>query len=159
MLAKMVYKNMEKKNVLFYSISIALSIVLEIFFLTAFTVKDQYGLNEKAGNMNWLCTMAFLIAGIISVFFIFYSTGYYMKTKNRDYALLLMLGSDRKTIFKFFSVEFLFIYIFSVFGGILAGGLLSALLPVVLRTAGFVITVFPSDILWIPGTVVKISFS
>ncbi len=158
MLAKMVYKNMEKKNVLFYSISIALSIVLEIFFLTAFTVKDQYGLNEKAGNMNWLCTMAFLIAGIISVFFIFYSTGYYMKTKNRDYALLLMLGSDRKTIFKFFSVEFLFIYIFSVFGGILAGGLLSALLPVVLRTAGFVITVFPSDILWIPGTVVKISF-
>ena len=158
MLAKMVYKNMEKKNVFFYSLSIVLSIVLEIFFLTAYTINDKYGLNEKAGNMNWLCTMAFLIAGIISVFFILYSTGYYIKTKNGDYALLLMLGSDRKIIFKFFSVEFLIIYVFSMLVGILAGGMLSVLLLGVLGVFGYVITVSLSDVLWIIGTVVKASF-
>lgn len=158
MLAKMVYKNMEKKNVFFYSASIVLSIVLEIFFLTAYTINDKYGLNEKAGNMNWLCTMAFLIAGIISVFFILYSTGYYIKTKNRDYALLLMLGSNRKIIFKFFSVEFLIIYVFSMVVGILAGGMLSVLLLGVLGVSGYAITVSLSDVLWIIGTVVKASF-
>lgn len=158
MLAKMVYKNMEKKNAFFYSASIVLSIVLEIFFLTAYTINDKYGLNEKAGNMNWLCTMAFLIAGIISVFFILYSTGYYIKTKNRDYALLLMLGSNRKIIFKFFSVEFLIIYVFSMVVGILAGGMLSVLLLGVLGVSGYAITVSLSDVLWIIGTVVKASF-
>lgn len=158
MLAKMVYKNMEKKNVFFYSVSIVLSIVLEIFFLTAYIVNEKHGLNEKAGNMNYLCIMAFLIAGVISVFFIFYSTGYYMKTKNRDYALLLMLGSDRKMIFKFFSVEFLIIYVFSMIMGILAGGMLSVLLLGVLGVSGYVITVSLSDVLWIVGTVVKASF-
>lgn len=158
MLAKMVYKNMEKKNVFFYSASIVLSIVLEIFFLTAYTINDKYGLNEKAGNMNWMCTIAFLIAGIISVFFILYSTGYYIKTKNRDYALLLMLGSNRKIIFKFFSVEFLIIYVFSMVVGILAGGMLSVLLLGVLGVSGYAITVSLSDVLWIIGTVVKASF-
>ena len=114
MLAKMVYKNMDKKNMLLYSFSIILSVALEMVFGTAFMVNDKYGLNEKTGSMNWLCTMFFLAAGVMSIFFILYSTAYYVRTKNKDYSLLLMLGSSRKFIFKFFSVEFLFSYAFSL---------------------------------------------
>lgn len=113
MLAKMVYKNMDKKNMLLYSFSIILSVALEMVFGTAFMANDKYGLNEKTGSMNWLCTMFFLAAGVMSIFFVLYSTAYYVRTKNKDYSLLLMLGSSRKFIFKFFSVEFLFIYAFS----------------------------------------------
>ena len=80
MLAKMVYKNMDKKNVLLYSFSIILSVALEMVFGTAFMVNDKYGLNEKTGSMNWLCTMFFLAAGAMSIFFILYSTAYYVRT-------------------------------------------------------------------------------
>lgn len=81
MLAKMVYKNMDKKNVLLYSFSIILSVALEMVFGTAFMVNDKYGLNEKNGSMNWLCTMFFLAAGVMSIFFVLYSTAYYVRTK------------------------------------------------------------------------------
>ena len=39
MLAKMVYKNMDKKNMLLYSFSIILSVALEMALGTAFMVK------------------------------------------------------------------------------------------------------------------------
>ena len=94
MLVKMICKNIDRKNMLLYALSMILSIVLDTFFLTALIVNDQYGLGEKAGNMDWLCTIFFLLAGVISVFFTIYSTGYYIRTKNGDYSLLMMLGGS-----------------------------------------------------------------
>ena len=157
MLAKMVYKNMDKKNMLLYSFSIILSVALEMVFGTAFMVNDKYGLNEKTGSMNWLCTMFFLAAGVMSIFFVLYSTAYYVRTKNKDYSLLLMLGSSRKFIFKFFSVEFLFIYAFSVVLGILAGGLFSALLLFVLGLFQYLIAVSVPDVVQIIKIVMKVN--
>lgn len=158
MLAKMVYKNMDKKNVLLYSFSIILSVALEMVFGTAFMVNDKYGLNEKTGSMNWLCTMFFLAAGVMSIFFILYSTAYYVRTKNKDYSLLLMLGSSRKFIFKFFSVEFLFIYAFSVVLGILAGGLFSALLLFILGLFQYLAAVSVPDVVQVIKLVMKVNF-
>ena len=156
MLAKMVYKNMDKKNMLLYSFSIILSVALEMALGTAFMVNDRYGLNEKTGSMNWLCTMFFLAAGVMSIFFVLYSTAYYVRTKNKDYSLLLMLGSSRKFIFKFFSVEFLFIYVFSVVLGILAGGLFSVLLLYILRLFQYLVTVSVADVVQIIKLVMKV---
>lgn len=157
MLAKMVYKNMDKKNMLLYSFSIILSVALEMVFGTAFMVNDKYGLNEKTGSMNWLCTMFFLAAGVMSICFVLYSTAYYVRTKNKDYSLLLMLGSSRKFIFKFFSVEFLFIYAFSVILGILAGGLFSALLLLVLGLFQYLMAVSVPDVVQIIKIVMKVN--
>ncbi len=157
MLAKMVYKNMDKKNMLLYSFSIILSVALEMALGTAFMVNDRYGLNEKTGSMNWLCTMFFLAAGVMSIFFVLYSTAYYVRTKNKDYSLLLMLGSSRKFIFKFFSVEFLFIYVFSVVLGILAGGLFSVLLLYILRLFQYLVTVSVADVVQIIKLVMKVN--
>lgn len=158
MLAKMVYKNMDKKNVLLYSFSIILSVALEMVFGTAFMVNDKYGLNEKNGSMNWLCTMFFLAAGVMSIFFVLYSTAYYVRTKNKDYSLLLMLGSSRKFIFKFFSVEFLFIYAFSVVLGILAGGLFSALLLFILGLFQYLAAFSVPDVVLVIKLVMKVNF-
>ena len=158
MLTKMVYKSMDKKNMLLYSFSIILSVALEMVFGTAFMVNDKYGLSEKIGSMNWLCTMFFGAAGMMSIFFVLYSTAYYVRTKNKDYSLLLMLGSSRKFIFKFFSVEFLFIYAFSVVLGILAGGLFSVLLLYILRLFQYLVTVSVADVAQIVQLVVKASF-
>ena len=158
MLAKMVYKNMDKKNVLLYSFSIILSVALEMVFGTAFMVNDKYGLNEKTGSMNWLCTMFFLAAGVMSIFFVLYSTAYYVRTKNKDYSLLLMLGSSRKFIFKFFSVEFLFIYAFSVVLGILAGGLFSALLLFILGLFQYLVAFSVPDVVLVIKLVMKVNF-
>ena len=158
MLAKMVYKNMDKKNVLLYSFSIILSVALEMALGTAFMVNDRYGLNEKTGSMNWLCTMFFLAAGVMSIFFVLYSTAYYVRTKNKDYSLLLMLGSSRKFIFKFFSVEFLFIYAFSVVLGILAGGLFSALLLFILGLFQYLVAFSVPDVVLVIKLVMKVNF-
>ena len=158
MLAKMVYKNMDKKNMLLYSFSIILSAALEMVFGTAFMVNDRYGLNEKTGSMNWLCTMFFLAAGVMSIFFVLYSTAYYVRTKNKDYSLLLMLGSSRKFIFKFFSVEFLFIYVFSVVLGILAGGLFSALLLFILGLFQYLVAFSVPDVVLVIKLVMKVNF-
>lgn len=158
MLAKMVYKNMDKKNVLLYSFSIILSAALEMVFGNAFMINDRYGLNEKNGSMNWLCTMFFLAAGVMSIFFVLYSTAYYVRTKNKDYSLLLMLGSSRKFIFRFFSVEFLFIYAFSVVLGILAGGLFSALLLFILGLFQYLVAFSAPDVVQVIKLVTKVNF-
>ena len=158
MLVKMICKNIDRKNMLLYALSMILSIVLDTFFLTALIVNDQYGLGEKAGNMDWLCTIFFLLAGVISVFFTLYSTGYYIRTKNGDYSLLMMLGGSRKTVWKFFSVEFLLIYLFSVASGLFGGGILSALFLAVLGICGYPLRLAPSDVLGVAVTVVKVSF-
>lgn len=47
MLVKMICKNIDRKNMLLYALSMILSIVLDTFFLTALIVNDQYGLGEK----------------------------------------------------------------------------------------------------------------
>lgn len=158
MLAKMVYKNMDKKNVLLYSFSIILSAALEMVFGNAFMINDRYGLNEKTGSMSWLCTMFFLAAGVMSIFFVLYSTAYYVRTKNKDYSLLLMLGSSRKFIFRFFSVEFLFIYAFSVVLGILAGGLFSALLLFILGLFQYLVAFSAPDVVQVIKLVTKVNF-
>ena len=158
MLVKLVCKNIDRKNMLLYALSSILSIVLDTFFLAALMTNEKYGLGEKAGSMDWLCTLFFLIAGAVSVFFTLYSTGYYVRTKNRDYGLLMMLGGSRKMIWTFLSVEFLLIYVFSVASGILAGGILSALFLAVLRIAGYFIPFSLSDALWLTAAVVKVSF-
>ncbi|MCI9036098.1 MAG: hypothetical protein HFJ08_19295 [Lachnospiraceae bacterium] len=121
-------------------------------------VNDRYGLNEKTGSMNWLCTMFFLAAGVMSIFFVLYSTAYYVRTKNKDYSLLLMLGSSRKFIFKFFSVEFLFIYVFSVVLGILAGGLFSALLLFILGLFQYLVAFSVPDVVLVIKLVMKVNF-
>lgn len=158
MLAKMVYKNMDKKNVLLYSFSIILSAALEMVFGNAFMINDRYGLNEKTGSMSWLCTMFFLAAGVMSIFFVLYSTAYYVRTKNKDYSLLLMLGSSRKFIFRFFSAEFLFIYAFSVVLGILAGGLFSALLLFILGLFQYLVAFSAPDVVQVIKLVMKVNF-
>ena len=157
MLIKMVYKNMDKKNMLLYSFSMILSVALETFFGAAFVVNGKYKLSEKAGNMDWLCTMFFLIAGAMSVFFTLYATGYYVRTKNKDFSLLLMLGSSRMFIFRFFAVEFLLIYAFSMILGISAGGIISVVLLAVLGLLQYGIAFSASDALAVLGTVVKIN--
>ncbi|MDE6220903.1 MAG: hypothetical protein K2G51_10840 [Lachnospiraceae bacterium] len=157
MLVRMVCKNMDRKNMLLYALSIILSVMLDTFFLTALMVNDQYGLDEKAGGMDWLCTVFFLIAGAVSVFFAIYSTGYYVRTKNRDYSLLMMLGGSRKMIFRFFSAEFFCIYVFSVVSGILAGGILSALFLASLTVSGYLISLSRHDVLWLTAAVIKVS--
>ncbi|MEY8327046.1 FtsX-like permease family protein [Lachnospiraceae bacterium 54-11] len=158
MLAKMVYKNMDKKNVLLYSFSIILSAALEMVFGNAFMINDRYGLNEKTGSMSWLCTMFFLAAGVMSIFFVLYSTAYYVRTKNKDYSLLFMLGSSRKFIFRFFSAEFLFIYAFSVVLGILAGGLFSALLLFILGLFQYLVAFSVPDVVQVIKLVMKVNF-
>ena len=149
---------MDKKNMLLYSFSIILSVALEMVFGTAFMVNDKYGLNEKNGSMNWICTMFFLAVGVMSIFFVLYSTAYYVRTKNKDYSLLLMLGSSRKFIFKFFSVEFLFIYAFSVVLGILAGGLFSALLLFILGLFQYLAEFSVPDVVLVIKLVMKVNF-
>ena len=121
-------------------------------------VNDKYGLNAKSGGMNWLCTMFFLAAGVMSIFFVLYSTAYYVRTKNKDYSLLLMLGSSRKFIFKIFSVEFLFIYAFSVVLGILAGGLFSALLLFILGLFQYLAAFSVPDVVLVIKLVMKVNF-
>lgn len=155
MLVRMVCKNIDRKNMLLYALGMILATALETFFLTALMAKEQYGLGEKAGSMDWLCTVFFLAAGAVSVFFTLYSTGYYIRTKNKDYSLLMMLGGSRRMVFCFFTAEFLLVYGLSAVAGILAGGVLSALFLSVLGSAGYAVALPWSAVARLVMTVIK----
>ncbi|MCM1181783.1 MAG: hypothetical protein NC337_00215 [Roseburia sp.] len=157
MLVRLVYKNTDRRNVLLYAFSIILSVALELFLRAALAINGRYGLNEKAGNLGWICMSLFLIAGAVSVFFVLYATGHYVRTKNRDYSLLLMLGSSRKFLFRFWAVEFALIYAFSLMVGMLAGGTLSALLFGVLALSRYEVVFSWADTLQVLGDVVRVN--
>lgn len=117
MLVRMVCKNIDRKNMLLYALGMILATALETFFLTALMAKEQYGLGEKAGSMDWLCTVFFLAAGAVSVLFTLYSTGYYIRTKNKDYSLLMMLGGSRRMVFCFLRQSFCWFMAFRLWRG------------------------------------------
>lgn len=120
----------------------------------------QNRLDEKAGGINTLCLFFFAAAFVMSLFFLVYATRFFVRSKNRDYSILLMLGSSRKTIFRFFSGEFFLIYLFSMVIGILIGGTAAALLLFVLWKMGYSSwLVLSVNVTWIVSSIVKTCFA
>ena len=160
MLFKLIYKNMNLKEAKVYSLSIIFSIVLWVIVLSIYQINKQYRLDEKAGGINTLCLFFFAVAIVMSVLFLLYATRFFVRSKNRDYSILLMLGSSRKIIFRFFSGEFFLICFFSTAIGILVGGIAVAMLLFILLKMGYSSgPLLPSNIIWIVGSIVKTCFA
>lgn len=112
MLFKLVYKNMNFKDVMVYSLSIIFSVILWVIVLSVYRINIQNHLGEKAGGINTLCLFFFAVAFVMSLLFLVYATRFFVKSKNKDYSIMLILGGTRKIIFRFFSGEFFLIYFF-----------------------------------------------
>lgn len=160
MLFKLIYKNMNLKEAKVYSLSIIFSIVLWVIVLSIYQINKQYRLDEKAGGINTLCLFFFAVAFVMSLLFLLYATRFFVRSKNRDYSILLTLGSSRKIIFRFFSGEFFLICFFSTAIGIMIGGMTVAMLLFILLKMGYPSgPLLPSNIIWIVGSIVKTCFA
>lgn len=159
MLFKLIYKNMNLGNGIVYSFSIIFSVILWVIVLSIYQINLQNHLDEKAGGMNALCLFFFTVAFVMSLLFLLYSTRFFVRSKNRDYSILLMLGGSRKMIFRFFSGEFFLLYLFSMAVGILIGGAAAALLLFILLKMGYPVRLLPFSIVWIVSSVIKTGFA
>ncbi|MCM1540834.1 MAG: ABC transporter permease [Blautia sp.] len=159
MLFKLIYKNMNFKDGIVYSFSIIFSIILWVIVLSVYQINIQNNLDQKAGGIHALCLFFFAVAFMLSLLFLVYATRFFIRSKNRDYSILLMLGSSRKNIFRFFSGEFFLVAFFSMVIGILLGGIVAAILLLILWKMGYSSELLLSlDIIWIVGSVVKTCF-
>ena len=62
MLFKLIYKNMNFKDVIVYSLSIIFSVILWVIVLSVYRINIQNHLGEKAGGINALCLFFFAVA-------------------------------------------------------------------------------------------------
>ena len=159
MLFKLIYKNMNFKDVIVYSLSIIFSVILWVIVLSVYRINIQNHLGEKAGGINALCLFFFAVAFVMSLLFLVYATRFFIKSKNKDFSILLMLGGSRKLIFRFFSGEFFLIYFFSMVIGILIGGIAVAILLFILFKMGYSSRLLLAlNVVWIIGSIVKTCF-
>lgn len=160
MLFKLVYKNMNFKDVMVYSLSIIFSVILWVIVLSVYRINIQNHLGEKAGGINTLCLFFFAVAFVMSLLFLLYATRFFVKSKNKDYSIMLILGGTRKIIFRFFSGEFFLIYFFSMVIGILIGGITVAILLFILLKMGYSSRLLLSlNVGWIISSIVKTCFA
>lgn len=160
MLFKLIYKNMNFKDCIVYSLSIIFSVILWVIVLSVYRINIQNDLDEKAGGINALCLFFFAVAFVMSLLFLVYATRFFVRSKNKDYSILLMLGGNRKLIFRFFSGEFFLIYFFSMVIGILIGGIAVAILLFILVKMGSSSRLLlPLNVVWIISSIVKTCFA
>ena len=69
MLFKLVYKNMNFKDVIVYSLSIIFSVILWVIVLSVYRINIQNHLGEKAGGINTLCLFSLLWLLLCHFFF------------------------------------------------------------------------------------------
>lgn len=102
----------------------------------------------------------FAVAFVMSLLFLVYATRFFVKSKNKDYSIMLILGGTRKIIFRFFSGEFFLIYFFSMVIGILIGGIAVAILLFILLNMGYSSRLLLSlNVGWIISSIVKTCFA
>lgn len=160
MLFKLIYKNMNFNDVIVYSLSIIFSVILWVIVLSVYQINIQNHLGEKAEGINTLCLFFFAVAFVMSLLFLVYATGFFLKSKNKDYSIMFMLGGNRKIIFRFFSVEFFLIYFFSMVIGILIGGMAVAILLFILSKMGYSSRLLLAlNVVWIISSIVKTCFA
>ncbi|NMO97403.1 ABC transporter permease [Paenibacillus lemnae] len=121
-----------KRTYIAHFMSSAFSVmVFFIYAMLAFHPNLENGIMSSSGTVSQLGTMGMKVSQVIvfvfSFFFLLYSVGAFMKVRQKEFGILLVLGMSRKQLNRMLFIENLVIGAAAIAGGIGAGLIFSKL--------------------------------
>ena len=118
---RIILKNMDKKNYGIYGFSMAL--FSSIIYIIASLISINGIINLGAGSVNVRIVFAFyyVVIACTGLLFIFYALNFYIKSRMKDYAMLIVLGISKRRTFAFLIFEFIFIFLAGTLAGLVTG--------------------------------------
>lgn len=136
-ISKFIFKNFISNinNYLIYFLSSIVSV--SIFFLFI-SIKDILRKSLDRGNINSLILGVMILVAVISCIFTRYAFKVYIKTRYKDYGMLVLLGMNKRFIYLFVLIECTSISLISTIIGIFIGNISLSLLFKILQIFGAV---------------------
>lgn len=118
---KIIIKNIDKQKFFVYGISIALFSAIIFTITSLFAVNEVINLGGDAESVKIVFFFYYFVIMVAGLLFIIYSIRLYVKSRMKDYALFLILGSSKKKCLLFMEIEFAIIFFVATFFGISLG--------------------------------------
>lgn len=118
---KIIIKNIDKQKFFVYGISIALFSAIIFTITSLFAVNKAINLGGDSESVKIVFFFYYFVIMVAGLLFIIYSIRLYVKSRMKDYALLLILGSSKKKCLLFMEIEFAIIFFVATFFGISLG--------------------------------------
>lgn len=118
---KIIIKNIDKQKFFVYGISIAVFSAIIFTITSLFAVNEVINLGGDAESVKIVFFFYYFVIMVAGLLFIIYSIRLYVKTRMKDYALFLILGSSKKKCLLFMEIEFAIIFFVATFFGISLG--------------------------------------
>lgn len=120
-MCKIIIKNIDKQKFFVYGISIALFSAIIFTITSLFAVNEAINLGGDSESVKIVFFFYYFVIMVAGLLFIIYSIRLYVKSRMKDYALLLILGSSKKKCLLFMEIEFAIIFFVATFFGISLG--------------------------------------
>lgn len=118
---KIIIKNIDKQKFFVYGTSIALFSAIIFTITSLFAVNEVINLGGDAESVKIVFFFYYFVIMVAGLLFIIYSIRLYVKSRMKDYALFLILGSSKKKCLLFMEIEFAIIFFVATFFGISLG--------------------------------------
>lgn len=118
---KIIIKNIDKQKCFVYGISIAVFSAIIFTITSLFAVNEAINLGGDSESVKIVFFLYYSVIVVAGLLFIIYSIRLYVKSRMKDYALLLVLGSSKKNCLLFMEIEFAIIFFVATFFGISLG--------------------------------------
>lgn len=108
---KIIIKNIDKQKCFVYGISIAVFSAIIFTITSLFAVNEAINLGGDSESVKIVFFFYYSVIVVAGLLFIIYSIRLYVKSRMKDYALLLVLGSSKKNCLLFMEIEFAIIFL------------------------------------------------
>lgn len=151
---KIILRNIDRTNYITYGLSMALFSLIIYIMASLIQINDIIKLGADSENLRIVFAFYYLVIVCVGVFFIFYALNYYIKSRMRDYGILIALGISRGRALLYLVLEFFLIYITGVLFGIVIGMIVVEIISKIFCISGVTVVLQSTDII----NNIKISF-
>lgn len=150
-MTKVVWKSFKYniKNFYAFFLSAILSVAMLFAFMYIKELSKTIAFEHITSTSGFLLEKTFPIIIIVSILVMVYSTKFYVRTRIKDYTMLLVLGIRKKTFAFFVALEYSFSWLLSIIIGLVCGNVIVILFKTVLKMAADKVVYNSIDILQI----------
>lgn len=135
MYRRLALQNVRKNRTTFLPYALACTVMIAMFYMIAgiqMQTEAAAGTFTGARTIGVFLRFGIVICGIFSAFTVFYTNGFLMKRRSREFGLYSLLGMEKKHIARVVLYEIVLVGLGSLIVGLLAGILFSRLIFLVL---------------------------
>lgn len=136
---KIIIKNMDKKNYGIYGFSMALFSFIIYIIASLVSINEIVNLGTDSENVRIVFTFYYAVIVCIGLIFIFYALNFYIKSRMKDYAMFIVLGTSKKRTVVFLIIEFAFIFFVGMIAGLLMGILVIEIISKIFCVNGIIV--------------------